>query len=655
MVVTLRKNKVRVLPYRVALWAIVAVLVFARGLNDHPMTVDVDLDTSDGIELTRDAGADILVVLDYEAIRQSGTTFGARDWSAAWINLVEQELGPVSIATPETLSQRLIDDARVIVLTSSVSGDLPQSMIESVRQRVVDGHTVVIERPRGQARELFSANGRAGQRRGQAITHAEGLEAPFAGQLRQMPLFTDYIGSTSAREGSETLLSIDGAPVIYAVPFGDGQAITVDFNLGEQLISLQQGRPGEDFLVQRSSDIERRPPRTADLIADERLLGADVPYADLLERFIVYGVLMRYAPIPAFWIYPEAADGAVIFIHEDARLGDGGAWMLEHEVEHGGTSTLLTTIDSGLTQQGAERIHHRGGEIGLAWRVPDPSVALFEPVGLGGFEPLREAIDLDTQLRGLRRRLPVGYIRSARTFDGVWTDHWSDPLAALSKAGIRADFSYETPAHRGYSFATGMPFLAMNDEGLPLGIRVYPIVVPPGATSGPDLADLLRASSEGHHQLITIATRPSVFADYPDMADFESWLGTFAHIQEHNHVIVNALRFDAYQRARRAGSIRSRYQTRSPLPQAARSEATAPNHRGNLLRVTVEAQERGMHLVIPETIGETSFLAGRRGTERVGAEVVSSRIETESASIIGFPLRRIRLEQGFNTFEFYYH
>jgi hypothetical protein len=195
----------------------------------------------------------------------------------------------------------------------------------------------------------------------------------------------------------------------------------------------------------------------------------------------------------------------------------------------------------------------------------------------------------------------------------------------------------------------------MNEEGIPLGIRQYPIVAPARADLGPEVSELLATSSAGHHQLITIATRPALIAHYPDMDDFENWLDTFTDIETHNHVILNVLRFDGFQRQRRAGAIGSRLLTGAPLPEDAQSEATAPNHIGMVLRVTAEARERGMNLVIPQRIGDAEFLFARRGTSRVGSEVVSSDVESEEISIVGFPLRRLTLEQGSNGLEFYYH
>lgn len=653
MVVSLRKKRAAIWPYRLGIWSLLLLFFLLRGAHENPIAVDGELSLAEGLEITRAARSDILVVLDYEAIRQSGSTFRTRDFSVVWINLFEQEIGPVSIATPETLSAAQIEDSRITVLTSSVSGDLPPAILERLRTHVLEGNTLIVERPDGRVRELFSANGRAGVRRGQRFTHAEGLREPFAEELRRSPVFTEYIGSTAPKENSTTLLSIDGAPVVYATPFGEGTTITVEFNLGEHLVSLQQGRPDENFQLR---ELQNRPlPQTALLVADERLLGAPTPYADLLERFLLYGVIMHYAPTPAYWLFPGNHDGAVIFIHEDSRLGDGGGWMLEHETTYGASSTLVTTTDSGLTAEGAERIHRRGGEIGLAWRYPHPSVALYEPYGVGRFLPFRRPIPLEEQLAELRRTLPVNYVRSGRSLDGIWSQNWSEPLAALAEAGIRNDFSYETPGFRGFSFGTGLPFLAVNDQGMPLGIRVFPVISPSNADEGPSLEELLELSQSGHHQLLTIGTHPARFADYPDMEAFEAWLQTFELIQSKNHVIVNALRYDTFQRQRRAGSIRSRYLPRAPLPQAARSSRTAPNHQGRLVRATVEASERGMYLVIPAQIGDAQFLLARGGTERVGSEVVSTAIETEEASIIGFPLRRVPLSQGFNNLEFYYH
>lgn len=655
MAVQLRQRSIRVLPFRLTLWAVVALVLVVAGIQQNPITLDGSWEESPGIDLTRDVDADILVVLDYEAIRQSGPTFEDSDFSAAWIDLIEQEVGPIAVATPETLSESMIDDSRVLIITHSITQDMPETLLEKAREHALGGHTLVVERPEGRAREIFSSDGDAGPRTAQSITHAEGMEEPFDQQLEEMPLFVDYIGSTAARDKMQTLLSIDGAPVIYASPFGDGHVITVDFDLGRQLVTLQQGRPNNDFSLPRNDSATSHLLRTSDLIASEEMVGAEVPYADLLTRFVVYGVLMRYAAVPVLWGYPDRADGVVTFVHEDADLGDRGAWKLEYENQHGGASTLVTTSDSGLSTEGAERIEGLGGQIGLAWRPPTPSLAHYEPVGIGGFEPMRRPIDLSSQREQLADILPVGNVRTTRSLHGTWSDHWSRPLETLAEEGVRADVSYESSTHRGYSFGSGLPFRPVNEKGVPLNLRQYPILVSATADEGPRVEELLEGSAGGHHQMITIATRPSMFADYPNMDDFQDWLNIFEHVKEYNHALLNLSSFAQFRYARRSSLLRSRVDHRAAIPERIRSSETAPSHTGTLLRITARMERRGLSLLIPARIGDAAYFDGLEGTERVGAEIVTNRVDTEEISMSGFSMYRIRLTRGFNNLELYYH
>ncbi|MBA2660867.1 MAG: hypothetical protein H0U74_01115 [Bradymonadaceae bacterium] len=650
-----RRKQRRVLPYRVAFWLTMALIATVMYLQRSPIGLDGDPQSSEGLEITREASADVLVVLDYKAIRASGESFETRDWSAVWINIIEQEVGPVTIATPQSLSQQSLSAARVVILTASVANQINDALLPTLRQWVLDGNLLVVDQPEGRLREAFSANGRAGSRRGQQITFARDLPNPFHAQLQEMPLSTSYVGSTAARNDATTLLAIDGAPAIYAATIGTGTVVTIDFNLGEQLVALQQGKPTARFAVKAAARPESSTPSTEDLVLDERLRGASVPYADLLERFIVYGVLMRYAPLPAFWQFPNGAKGAVILVHEDSQLGDGGGWMLEHETTFGAVSTLLTTVDAGLTSEGAAQINKRGGEVGLLWRLASSPAEVREPVGMGRFKPVARPIDLATQLKALKATLPVDFVRSTRTLDGWWSESWSGPFETMAANGIRIDTSYGLRSTSGFAFGTGLPFLAFDSRGMPLGVREMPVIVPAQAIAGPSLEELLRISAEGHHQALTVSMDPALFADFPDAERFEKWLAMFQSVQDAEHVMTSALRFDTYQRNRRAGSIRSRLVERAPLPENARSSATAPNHQGTVLRISAEAKARNMFIVVPQNLGERRFLIARQGAKRVQGELLSTAAVTEPASIVGFELRRIALEQGFNTIDIYYH
>ncbi len=652
MVVKLSKRRVSVAPYRAVLWSVVAIVAFLALIQHRPITLEGDLDLADGTQLTHSTDADVVVVVDYEAIRQSGDTFDTRDFSAGWIDIFYREIGPTSVATPETLDESLIENSRVIVLTRSVSADLPDTILERIREEVLDGTTVVVERPEDRARELFSADGDAGERQGHEITHVEGLGEPFDEQLKQMPILADYVGSTSPRDDATTLLAIDGAPAVYAAEFGDGHAITVDFDLGRQTVAMQQGRPEDDFTV--TADEARRPPTTRQLVADDDLLGAPVPYLDLLNRFLVHQVIAPRAGIPSIWPYPDGAAGAVIFAHEDWRLGDGGSWMMEQEQNRGGSSTLLTTADSGMTEEGAHTVADYGGQLGLAWRIPDPAIAHYEPLGFGSFQPFRRPIDLQAQRDQLVDAIPQGSIGTSRALGGVWDHHWSTPMAALAELGIRADVSYEAPPYRGFAFGSGKPYLPLNDEGLPLQIRQYPVVAPANADRGPEIAELLAASSKGHHQLLTIGSRPSWYADYPDVDRFEKWLALFDDIQQHNHDIVSVSDYASYQRTRRNISLRSRVDHSEALPDDLQTSDTGPDHRADLLRITADASRRGMELMVPTHLGDAEFFAAVEGTERVGDDLIVNELETETDAFSGIEFLRVELERGFNRMEFYY-
>ena len=60
-------------------------------------------------------------------------------------------------------------------------------------------------------------------------------------------------------------------------------------------MALQQGRPDEDFDVAKrgAGEGSETVPTVDALMMDSALEGSSVPWADLLERFLVYGVIGR--------------------------------------------------------------------------------------------------------------------------------------------------------------------------------------------------------------------------------------------------------------------------------------------------------------------------------------------------------------------------
>jgi hypothetical protein len=657
-VVELRRKQKNHVPWRVLLWSVVASLVGLWGLSGSPWEFTPTLELAEGEEVTREAKADLLLVIDYDMVRASPEGLERKDWSAAWLNLLEQEFGPVSVATPRSLSGKVLEDSRVVILTASVSAQVPESLLKRLEEHVRRGNTLVVERPQGALRALFSADGRAGERRGLHVTHARDLPDEQIAALARMPLSTDIIGSTRALAGATTWLSVDGAPVIYSLPVGQGTVVTIDMDVGEQLVAMQQGRFGADGQVGGPAGA-----LTSDLVMAPAMVGETAPLADLLERYIAQGVLAQVAGLPAFWYYPGGVKGVVVAVHEDSRLGDGGGWMLKHEATHKAVSTLLTTSNTGLTKEGAAAIHELGGDIGLLWRMQGTPEALAEPLGVAGFEPIKRWISPERQIAQIKGVLPVQYLRSSRIAGGWWSPRWDEPLRALAAQKVRVDMSYATPQSSGYAFGTGLPFLAMGMDGLPLPIRELPIVVTEGAPSGPKLTELLTASQAGQHMAITVSSDPASFSDYPDMERFHAWASTFEQITQAEHRLTSANQLDSFLRSRRASSLQSRVVQNVPDPRVTPAppdkdkddkKPAPPVARLTVMRVTLEARTPGLWLMVPERLYGSTFDSARQRANRVGGELVSSELVSDQVMLMGMGRRRIALERGFNTVDVYY-
>lgn len=653
-----RSRQGSTLPYRIPLWGAILIVGTVLYLDNSPMQLEPTERLASGERLTRTQTADIVCVLDYRQIANSDPTFRDRDWSAAWIGMLEQHVGPIAAVTPQSLSAEHLESASAVVLTASVSDQIPDELAERLRQYALDGDLLVIERPEDTLREMFAANGRAGVQTGREITFARGIQEPYESQLTDLPLDTEYVGSTSPREGAETLLAIDGAPGIYAATVGDGTVVTVEFDLGEQLVALQQGRPTADFRVEtESSEPSRQPPKTHELVADEALRGSEVPYADLLERYIVHGVLQRYAPVPTLWPFPGDAAGVVVPVHSDRELGDRGGWMLEYEASRDATSTLLSSVDSGLTAAGAAVIDRRGGEIGLLWRRAGSPAQRTDSYGLWGLEPVARPMTLHRQVGTLRETLPEESVTSVRAAGGWWSRSWDRPLRAVARENIPLDLSYR-PREKGFAFGTGFPFRVFERSGAPLPVRELPIVVPGHASESFDIETLLGASRNGHHQVLTYSLAPASFGDYPDLQRFEQWVESFTQIRRNGHVIRNAREFLAFWRGRLDSQIESSLiegvEVPDDDPESAMEEPERGSGDGLLLRIQGQFARNDLSIAVPESIGDRSFQQARRRASRSAGRLVAQKLETQRKSMVGYSLRRLPVESGSSRIDIYY-
>lgn len=724
--------------YRATFWTLVIAVILLGYLDRHPLTVGAEQQLAEGTQLTDDIDSGTVVVLDYDAVDGQPDDFSDAGWNAAWINLIEQEIGPATIATPTSLSESLIDDAHTLVLTSSVSGNIPESLRQRLRSNVMSGMTLVLEQPDGALREAYSANGEAGRERGHRVTLVRGLEDPYASRLEQLPVATDYIGSTAPKDRATTLLAIDGAPVVYTLPVGDGDVVTIEFDVGEQLVSLQQGRPSDGFRLGPSES--DRTPRTWRL-ADDRLTarppdresssssdgvdaaaesdtggdadsnsktppdagvasdaqpspgltpgssgdGAppssldpsrDHPYADILERFLVWQVFGDRSPVVGYWPYPAQAPGALLLLHSDTTLGDDADWMLAYETARGATSTLLSSVDAGLSASGAAVIDRRGGEHGLIWRPAGTSAEHLRTIGMAGLSPLATPKTLGDQLEERRETLPPDAdIDSIRRFDNLWSAEWARPFHIMEAQGISYDTSYR-PRRPGYSWGTGLPFRPITRRGRPLSVREIPVIHPHDQDATLDLGPLLKQSRDGDHQVLTVDVPPSLFGDNPSVLRFERWLEMFEDAERFNHWITDLASYRQFAEARRSSSLDYEFQAVDRIPPTASEQLeaarqTARAERGLApetsarpddspdgakvvrLRIEAEAERDDLALTIPTTTDGYHFQQARRRATG-SAETAARQVNTERTSMSGTPVRTIPLDTGTNTIDVYY-
>jgi hypothetical protein len=130
-------------------------------------------------------------------------------------------------------------------------------------------------------------------------------------------------------------------------------------------------------------------------------------------------------------------------------------------------------------------------------------------------------------------------------------------------------------------------------------------------------------------------------------------------------MVTSALLLDAFLRSRRAGAVRSVLVDDASVPPTrpkvgesdeAEVPAAAPEAPDGaaMMRITVEAKARGMSLVVPDAVRGKSFFTARQRVNRVGDELVSGELRASPTSLVGFKLRTIPLERGFNTIDVYY-
>ncbi|PJB43063.1 MAG: hypothetical protein CO108_10645 [Deltaproteobacteria bacterium CG_4_9_14_3_um_filter_63_12] len=629
---------------RAILWGSIALAGLLFYLDTSPIELDSDESFEGGTSLVLEAVSDVLLVVDYDTYKDEPESFAELDFSLAWLNTLQQELGPIALRDAESLADIELSNYRLVILTRSASGN--DAWLPKLEGFVDRGGTLVLEMPSGAIRKAFSADGQGGVRDPQRITMANGLATELQAALEELPLATDIIGSAGPLEGAETVLTIDGVPVIYRKQLGVGWAITVDFDYGMVLTSIQQGQPTDGFRLRNhrgTNEIE-----SSDLVFDESLIGSMTPIADVLERFMVYGAIGEVLPQVGFWPFLDGMDGAFVVSHDTGNMGDDAAWMARYEAAFNGSSSYFLRTPGPVTRAGVEELVHLGADVGIEWNRSLGGGGVYEPIGMWGIEPVSKALTLDDQSSHLRSMLEdLSPLVSVRCRGNLWGRDWVDPFRAMAAVDLRTDSTYAAPeAKPGYSFGTGMPFMPLDKTGLGFNLLEFPVLL---IATGRDLelstlSEMLRQSSESFHEALGVSFAPDIFVEAPSAEFYRTWRDAYRFAAEKGHWITSVRNLYRFSRARHNSELRSR-----------RSDSVINGREVVLLRLESLALEIGMTVSVPESIDEKTFVEARRGLNRVqGDSLLSDQLDPKPVSVMGYTRVLLPLSKGFNAIDVVY-
>ncbi len=655
----MRNDQIRTL-LRFLIWGGFLSLLLLRYFDVNPITIEDAPREAIPTEPPQRTTGEVLIVVDTRAIAESARkgSFRQTDWSFAWINTIEQEVGPCSLLEADRLRTTDLTPYRFIVLTQSVASTGTDSDTATMLKSYVhNGGVLILERPGGALREAFAADGRGGQRNPKILSHVKDLPTPYDAYLKSMPLNTSYIGSSGPAPGAVTWLAMDGVPVVYTREMSRGLAVVIEFDLGRQLVSLQQGRPRDDFsVVNRYPDMLMPALESNDLVTDERMLTSEVPYADLLEKYLMLKVIGHARPAIGLWGFKDAHQGALLMTHDEEMMGDKSTWMAKWEKENGWTSTYFVIPNEEFTAKGAKDLRQSGVDVQLHWNRPYKDGGLYDPVGVWKINPFQRARNLHDQYKELSALLPGERpLIANRNHYLLWGETYTGVFRELAAVGISIDTTYgPDKGARGYLFGTGLPFWAIDQNGLPLPVIEHPMLTAEtlGGVDAKFMYRLMRDSHDTWHQAINVLYHPNAYQWMPSVELFDLWLATYDLAKDHDHWITTTTTFHRFWKERRTATVNTRMRVGKGLssPRDGKKDELLAKDKFDpnpiTINVEVKIDGKGHHISAPLWIKGRKLREVRDGD---GQSTTGRSRGWRHSRVFDLPLALIPVDKGFNT------
>ncbi len=431
--------------------------------------------------MLRKNNSDILLLLSPKEIKISSSknTFYQQNWSTAWINTLEQEIGSFSVSD----NPNDIKDKKGIIVSSSVQ-DINS---RDIKKNVEKGKTVIIEKPNKEVASYFDVKITKKDVKARKIT---------SGILKGLPL-NCKIDIISSR-GFKTLMEIDNKPAIISKNLGKGKLIFILFDYCTQLVSLQQGVPKKNYLVGHRYGLFGIT-EPADMIYNKQFLDNRVPYADVLEKFII-----NLLNVPKWGKLPSGYSSAIVISHDEDYCDERFTKMIKEEINMKITSTFFATPLNKISTKNLEYMIKNNIGIGVHWDK-FPNELFFRK---------KSSYDLFNQIKLLKTK-----VISSRIHFLKWGDHYTNTFRLLIKNGIKVDSTYGINFGKGYIFSTSYFFHPIDTNGnlMPILELPFEIIEKRGNVDGGYIHDIIAKNNEEYHGVLCFNFHPKKYKFSKDL------------------------------------------------------------------------------------------------------------------------------------------
>ncbi len=556
---------------------------------------------------------DLVVVTDARAIEKAAqqNSFDTMLWSRAWINFLEQETGSAFCVDASDLTEDIISNARVLIMTRSCfEGTLAERLKPELEKRVQEGLTLVLEQPKDSWQGISGVlltddfgNTCGGFWQGEALNYcdlpclANGPSQEMLKIMEEMPAFTWIRKENILVPGCQGYGHMNDETLYFIHERGKGRVITLAFDFGAQIQAMQQGLPaGPGYLVRERCGLVPGIPEAQDLVQDVRFLHNDIPYMDIMEDWL-FCLISDKSYIASLWRFPYELDGLMLVTHDDEAKGSKAFKRLFEDDKSLGINPGVFIVDRNLSRNWPPETQPACA--GIHWNRFWPYVSLASQIE-------------DFSKISMHPRLN-------RTHFLLWGNNYAAPFRKLAAQNIALDMTYGPNRGKGYLFGTGLPFRVLDSNGFELGVRELPFEAQEN-WAGADIhfwKKLLEESKANYHQSLSILLHPHRFAATEKGRLFLQELANCA--KKNNHGLTDPQTYLEFMDARSASRLKTSSQ-------------------GNMITVEAAVPVPGMALRLP---GNTKDI-------RLNGEPAVTRI----INLNGRHQTLVKLNQGANAITF---